>query len=543
MSAAAPDPQGALALPVVLVGLPGSGKSKVGRTLARRLGVPHVDTDDLVEAEAGVPIGQIFADEGEASFREREARAVRLALGERAVISLGGGAITTRAVREMLRGHSVVWLDAPHGELLRRVSGRTHRPLLRPDPDAALRRLRQEREAWYREVATARVRSDARPAARVIGQVLSLMEAPARPEATRVVEVGGSRPYPVVIGRGVGAGPVVEGVGPQATRLLLVHPASVGAAADAIAGAARARGLEVHTLVHPDAEAGKTLEVARAGWEAAGAARLGRADAVIGLGGGATTDVAGFIAATWLRGVDVIQVPTTLLAMVDAAVGGKTGINTAAGKNLVGSFHTPVRVVEDLDLLSTLPAADLRAGLGEVIKCGLIADPRILSLVEDDPQAAQDPASPRLAELVERSVAVKARIVGEDLAESGLREVLNYGHTLAHAIEKCEGFTWRHGDAVAVGCVFAAELARELGLLGADEVGLHRRAFASVGLPTAYPRGARLKDLTEAMLSDKKVRGGHLRFVLLDGLQHPVVRAVAPELLRAPAERTGIDVR
>ncbi|WP_449329135.1 3-dehydroquinate synthase family protein [Schaalia naturae] len=202
-----------------------------------------------------------------------------------------------------------------------------------------------------------------------------------------------------------------------------------------------------------------------------------------------------------------------------------------------------MRVVEDLDLLSTLPAADLRAGLGEVIKCGLIADPRILSLVEDDPQAAQDPASPRLAELVERSVAVKARIVGEDLAESGLREVLNYGHTLAHAIEKCEGFTWRHGDAVAVGCVFAAELARELGLLGADEVGLHRRAFASVGLPTAYPRGARLKDLTEAMLSDKKVRGGHLRFVLLDGLQHPVVRAVAPELLRAPAERTGIDVR
>lgn len=228
--------------------------------------------------------------------------------------------------------------------------------------------------------------------------------------------------------------------------------------------------------------------------------------------------------------------------MVDAAVGGKTGINTDVGKNLVGSFHTPVRVVEDLDLLGTLPAQDLRAGLGEVVKCGFIADPVILDLVAADPEACLDPGSHVLRELVIRSVSVKARVVGEDLEEAGLREVLNYGHTLAHAIERCEDYHWRHGDAVAVGCVFAAELAHALGLLDADAVRTHREILASVGLPTAYD-GAPLGDLVEVMLSDKKVRSGRLRFVLLDGLQHPVVRVVDPADLEGPAREVGIRVR
>lgn len=526
-----------LTLPLVLVGMPGSGKSKVGRGLAARLGVPHVDTDDLVVEEAGRPVTEIFSDEGEEAFRVREARAVRRALGMQAVVSLGGGAVTTPGVREALRGHSVVLLDVPHEELLRRTSRKAHRPLLAGDPDASLRRLARERAPLYAEVATVRVASDQRPVSHVIEEVLRMVR---RTEG--VVSVGGAHPYDVVVGRGLGAGPVLESLREDTTRALVVHPASVAAHADALARALRERGVETTLLEHPDAEAGKTLEVAAAAWRTAGEAHLGRHDVVLGVGGGATTDLAGFVAATWLRGVDVVQVPTTLLGMVDAAVGGKTGINTEVGKNLVGSFHSPTRVVEDLDLLDTLPPEDLRAGLGEVVKCGLIADPVILDLVAAYPDTARDPSSEVLRELVTRSVAVKARVVGEDLEEAGLREVLNYGHTLAHAVERCEDYRWRHGDAVAVGCVFAAELAHSLGLLDEDAVRTHRELFSSLGLPTSYDR-APLSELVDVMLSDKKVRAGQLRFVLLDGLQHPVVRVVAPEDLEGPAREVGIRVR
>lgn len=525
-----------LHLPLVLVGMPGSGKSRVGRALASRLCVPHLDSDDLVVEEAGTPITQIFSEQGEAGFRALEARAVERALERRAVISLGGGAVTTPEVRAMLRGHSVVHLDVAHEELLRRTAKKTHRPLLLPDPEEALRRLREERDHLYREVASVRVHSDSRPVTRVVEDILALMGG-----APQVVQVRGGSAYPVLIGHDLLA-QVVDGVRPEATRVLLVHPQVLSAPAQRLTHVLEERGLEVHALVHPDAEEGKTLDVASAGWDAAGAARLGRTDTVIGLGGGATTDVAGFIAATWLRGVDVVQVPTTLLGMVDAAVGGKTGINTAAGKNLVGAFHPPVRVVEDLDLLATLAQEDLRAGFGEVVKCGLIADAQILDLLSRDPAGALDAHSSTLRELVVRSVEVKAEVVGQDLTESGLREVLNYGHTLAHAIERCENYRWRHGDAVSVGCVFAAELACELGLLGEADVAAHRLAFDTLGLPTSYS-GAPLEDLVDAMLSDKKVRGRHLRFVLLEGLQNPVVRRVEARDLRGPAQRVGVHVR
>ncbi|MGO3797485.1 MAG: shikimate kinase, partial [Pauljensenia sp.] len=299
-----------LSLPLVLVGMPGSGKSRVGRALAARLCVPHVDSDDLVVEEEGVPISQIFHEQGEGAFRGMEARAVESALTRRAVISLGGGAVTTPRVRELLSGHSVVHLDVAHEELLRRTARKTHRPLLLPDPDVALRRLREEREHLYRGVATAHVHSDSRPVSRVVEDILTLMGG-----APDVVQVRGTSPYPVLIGHGLTA-QVADGVRPDATKVLLVHPESVSAPAARLAQVLGTRGLEVHALVHPDAEEGKTLDVAAAGWDAAGAARLGRTDTVIGLGGGATTDVAGFIAATWLRGVDVVQAPTTLLGMV-----------------------------------------------------------------------------------------------------------------------------------------------------------------------------------------------------------------------------------
>ncbi|HSP60334.1 MAG TPA: 3-dehydroquinate synthase family protein, partial [Ornithinimicrobium sp.] len=227
-------------------------------------------------------------------------------------------------------------------------------------------------------------------------------------------------------------------------------------------------------------------------------------------------------AATWLRGVEVVQLPTSLLGIVDAAVGGKTGINTAEGKNLVGAFHPPAAVLCDPSWLATMPRPDYASGLAEVIKCGFIADPHILDLVEADPGAALDPvADPGLAvELVVRAVQVKADVVSTDLREASLREILNYGHTFAHAVEQVEDYTWRHGDAVAVGMVYVAELAHRRGLMDADLLARHRRVLSAVGLPTSY-RSGRWPELRAAMGRDKKTRGATLRFVVLEGLARP----------------------
>ncbi|TAM85454.1 MAG: 3-dehydroquinate synthase, partial [Jatrophihabitans sp.] len=221
------------------------------------------------------------------------------------------------------------------------------------------------------------------------------------------------------------------------------------------------------------------------------------------------------------RGVRVVQVPTSLAGMVDAAIGGKTAINTAAGKNLVGAFHPPAGVLCDLGMLATVPRADYAAGLAEVVKCGFIADPAILEIIEHAPGSVTVPGNDAEQELITRAVRVKARVVGEDLTEQGPREILNYGHTLGHAIERAEDYRWRHGDAVAVGMVFVAALARLLGRLDAATADRHRSILERVGLPTRYRAGA-LPALLETMRIDKKARGSRIRFVILDGLASPV---------------------
>ncbi|MFG2042728.1 3-dehydroquinate synthase [Dactylosporangium sp. NPDC048998] len=291
-------------------------------------------------------------------------------------------------------------------------------------------------------------------------------------------------------------------------------------------------GFEVLPIEVPDAEAGKDITVAARCWDALGEAAFTRSDAVVGVGGGAVTDLAGFVAACWLRGVRLVTAPTSLLGMVDAAVGGKTGVNTAAGKNLVGAFYPPAGVLCDLAALDTLPADDLLAGMAEVVKCGFIADPAILELIEADPAAALDPRGAVLAELVERSVAVKARVVSADLREAGLREILNYGHTLGHAIERCEHYAWKHGHAISVGLVYAAELGRLSGRLEPAIAERHRAVLERLGLPVSYPAGA-WPELHAAMRVDKKARGSMLRFVVLDGLAEPgTLEGPADELLR-----------
>lgn len=325
-----------------------------------------------------------------------------------------------------------------------------------------------------------------------------------------VVPVTGPSPYDVHIGSD-NLGDVAAYVSASgARRALVVHQGPLREPAEVLDRLLRERGVEPVLACVPDAEAGKDLDVLAGLWEQLGANQFSRQDTVVGLGGGAVTDLAGFAAATWMRGIKVVQVPTTLLAMVDAAVGGKTGINTAAGKNLVGAFHEPDAVFIDLARIDTLPQPEVVSGSAELIKTGFIADPRILGLYEEGPDN-------HWAELVQRSVAVKANVVGQDLKESGLREILNYGHTLGHAIERREHYTWRHGNAVAVGMMFVAHLANGRGLIDDTLVALHDTILTGAGLPTRYEAGA-FDELHAAMLLDKKNRDGRIRFVVLDGL-------------------------
>ena len=354
------------------------------------------------------------------------------------------------------------------------------------------------------------------------------------------IDVRAERPYQVSVGSGALAG-VADAVG-GAQRVAVLHPRALRSVAERVADALAA---EVSLVEVPDAEKAKTAAVLDGCWRLLADEGFTRSDAVVGLGGGATTDLAGFVAATWLRGVRYVALPTTVLAMVDAAVGGKTGINLPQGKNLVGAFHEPAAVLCDLDLLATLPDADLRAGLAEVVKCGFIADPAILDLVEADPAAVLDPVAPALAEAIVRGIRVKASVVSADLREATSvgkqvgRELLNYGHTLGHAIERREGYTWRHGEAISVGMVFVAELSHALGRLDTATLARHRSVLESLGLPTRYDAGA-WDELRAAMSLDKKARGSALRFVVLDALADAAILDGPPEdVLSAAFARIG----
>lgn len=357
--------------------------------------------------------------------------------------------------------------------------------------------------------------------------------------STSVIPVGGDDPYDVIIGRDILAATVAEQLGSRVSKVLIVHPPTLGAKADRLREALSDR-FDVVLAEVPDAEEAKRVEVAAFCWQIMGQTDFTRTDAVVGLGGGATTDLAGFVAATWLRGVRLIQCPTSVNGIVDAAVGGKTGINTNEGKNLVGAFYAPAAVVVDLDLLDTLPRNEILAGFAEIVKCGFIAEPEILEIIERDVDVVTDPHSDEFRRVVELSVALKARVVGQDFRESGLREILNYGHTLGHAIEHAERYRWRHGAAVSVGMVFAAELARIAGSLPDAVVDRHRAILTSLTLPIDYPLG-RWQTLLATMQRDKKARAGMMRFIVLEDVGKPAVLAGPDEsMLFAAYQEVGV---
>ncbi len=341
------------------------------------------------------------------------------------------------------------------------------------------------------------------------------------------IQVIGDAASTITVGRDL-LGTVAEALGDRVNQVLIVHTPTVGRLAERLRAELQQHYSQVLLAEVPDAEASKRVEVAAFCWQIMGQADFTRSDAVVGLGGGAVTDLAGFVAATWLRGVRLVQIPTTVLGMVDAAVGGKTGINTAEGKNLVGAFYAPQAVVCDIELLATLPKNEIRAGFAEIAKYGFIAEPEILETIERDVDIATDPASPEFRRLVELSIGVKARVVSEDFREGGLREILNYGHTLGHAIEHAERYQWRHGVAISIGMVYAAELGRMAGQLSDEAVDRHRAVLGSLGLPLGYPAG-RWPGLLATMQRDKKARAGMLRFIVLDDIAKPRVLAGVDE--------------
>jgi shikimate kinase/3-dehydroquinate synthase len=496
---------------LVLVGPPGSGKTTVGTALADRLSLPFRDTDADIEAIAGKPIPDIFVDHGEEYFRSLERQAITAAIAEHdGILALGGGAVQAAENRALLADVAVAFLSVELTAAVSRVGLGVGRPLLAVNPRATMKALLEQRRPWYSEVADITVATDSLTPVEVVDQLVEWLQGP------NVVTVGGPQPYGVVIGPDatIGVSEHLDG----ATRAAILYAAPMRRHANRVAGFI-ADTVAVELIEVPDAEAAKTVSVAEQCWDRLGEAGFTRTDVVIGIGGGAVTDLAGFVAACWLRGVRVIQLPTSILGMVDAAVGGKTGVNTAAGKNLVGAFHPPAAVLCDLSVLDTLPLADRTAGLAEIIKCGYIADTAILELCDRHGTTVTDPASPVVAELIGRAVAVKADVVAGDLKESGRRAILNFGHTFGHAIEKAENYRWRHGDAVAVGMVFAAVLGRLTGR--ADLVAPMRERLSSLGLPTGY-RGD-WDTLLAAMRLDKKAVGDTLRFVLLDQPGSPVI--------------------
>lgn len=515
---------------LVLIGLPAVGKSTVGAEVARRLGANFVDSDQELERRFAMPVADIFAQEGEPAFRAAEAALVSELLmpEDDDVIALGGGAVLNPDVRANLsRQPWVVVLEAEETTVERRISQDTSRPLLRGGIDS-WRRLRAERAGLYDAVGALRVRVDGREPSDIAEEILARAR-DSQPPVSGVSHIhvqGQPKGYDVVIGRGRSLSDAVRSSVRGARQVMIIHQPTVRERARALASILDP--LKVTLQEVPDAEAGKTFDVAQECWTALGQRAFTRSDVIVGMGGGAVTDLAGWVAASWLRGIRLVQAPTSLLGMVDASVGGKTGVNTLEGKNLVGAFYAPSAVISDLDALDTLPQNELVPSLGEVVKYGLIGAPGILEILETSPASLKDVRSKELTRVIVECVRMKARVVGEDFRESGDREYLNYGHTLGHAIELAEGFRWRHGSAVAVGMMFAAELARRTGLLTDADVDLHRRLLVSVGLPTSY-NGARWKDLLRTMHRDKKARGRVLRFVVLEGIGHPRILENPPE--------------
>ncbi|MBI2865911.1 MAG: 3-dehydroquinate synthase [Chloroflexi bacterium] len=530
---------------IFLTGFSGTGKSQVGRELARRLGWAFVDTDELVVALAGKPIPDIFAQEGEPRFREWERQALQQALRqEPAVIATGGGMVLDPSNREVMEhGGFVVCLEARPETILQRLKADLEdsdspalRPLLAvPDPLERICSLKARRQALY-ALADLTVHTDNLTVSQVAAEVERAWRRASPPQASDAATVIPSAlgAYPVYIGWGLlpTLGQRMKEAGLRGTAYV-VSEGNVYAHHGPAAQAALAEAdFEVHTLLVTPGEATKTLDTARQLYQRLIDLRAERVQAIVALGGGMIGDLAGFVAATFLRGLPLVQVPTSLLAMVDASLGGKVAVDVPQAKNLIGAFYPPRLVLADVSTLMTLPRRELVSGFAEVIKHALIQDTDMLPLLEEKAQALLSLDRELTPAVVRRSAAVKARIVAEDEREEGIRIFLNFGHTIGHGLEAASAYGLLHGEAVAVGMVGATRISSYLGLLDREAVERVQRLLAAYGLPASCP-GVEADAVLQAMHLDKKVRGKSIRWVLLQGLGKPVVRDDVPRELVA----------
>ena len=460
---------------IFIYGPPGSGKTTLGKLLAGRFSVPFEDLDDsIVQAADGKSIPAIFSEEGESGFRARERAALEAACAAPGhVVALGGGALLDPACRTLAESHGqVVCLDVPADVLKARIASQAG---TRPLADAAEKvdRLLATRGPHYDSFAV-------------------------RPVAHFAID-SGDEPSDIFVGRGlvdtVGAWAAARKLGGRAVVVGDSNPFPLYG--ERVLASLRRAGFSATALTIPAGEETKTIDTVMSIWRAFLAAELGRSDFAVAVGGGVTGDMTGFAAASWMRGMRWINVPTSLLAMVDASTGGKTGCDLPEAKNMVGAFHSPTFVLADTATLDTLPPRELACGMAETIKHAFIADPGLL----DDPSVA-------------RSLAVKVKIITEDAKEKGVRAKLNLGHTVGHALEIATNFSVKHGEAVAIGTVEEARLAVRLGLAPADWPDTVAAAFAAAKLPTALPDGITFDSLAEIMRHDKKQRGGKISFAL-----------------------------
>ena len=531
-----------------LIGFSYTGKSSAGRLAAERLGMPFVDLDERIERRAGRPIPEIFQADGEPAFRalEHETLAEVCAEGG-AVVATGGGVPVDAENRRLMRESGAVVLLEAKPETIRArqatAEGESRPMLADGDPLERITQLKAERQAAYADAADWTVHTDALDANGVAAEIARGYEIVAEaPGAGRPTNTGAAPSYTVTTKAGTYHGYVGSGLLEKLGALM--REAGLGGTAFVIADGAvfdlygepvmaslKDAGFEAFEGVADPGEASKSLEMAGEIYTWLAGRRAERRDCIVALGGGVAGDLGGFIAATYLRGMPVVQVPTTLLAMVDASIGGKVAVNLPAGKNLVGAFHQPRLVLADVETLRTLPQREMTAGWAEVVKHGLILDRGLLDDIERERGRLLERDPDALAGIITRSAAIKARVVTEDEREtSGMRNLLNYGHTTGHALEAVldyEGLL--HGEAVAIGMGVAAEIAVRMKMLTGADLERQTEALRSFGLPLKGPAGIDQAAVRSAMDLDKKVAGKRINWVLLDGIGNAVSRNDVPE--------------
>jgi 3-dehydroquinate synthase len=525
---------------IILVGMMGAGKTTVGRLLAKQLGKTFIDSDEEIQRRTGVTIPHIFDVEGEAGFRMRESAVIHELLAQNdIVLATGGGAILSPQNRSMMKQNGVVvYLKSTVHDLWQRTRHDQNRPLLQTEnPRAKLQELLDLREPLYEEAADV-VAHTGKQSVQVLLERLQhrledLKQMTGNEKTMQTLTVGlAERSYPIHIGSGLldRAELLLPHI-PRKRAIIISNTTVAPLYLQRLSQGLNANGVQVQSVILPDGEQYKSGESLNVIYDALLSARSERSTPLIALGGGVIGDITGYAAATYLRGVPFIQIPTTLLSQVDSSVGGKTGINHPLGKNMIGAFYQPRVVLADTDTLDTLPDKELRAGLAEVIKYGLIRDLPFLDWLEANIERllARDKATLQYA--IARSCQNKAEVVGADERESGERALLNLGHTFGHAIENGMGYgVWLHGEGVAAGTVMAADLSQRLGWLSTADVERVRKLFERAGLPVVAPKLGAEKYL-QLMGLDKKVADGKIRFVLLQALGNAVMTGDVPRAL------------